>query len=62
MTSVSAGIDPHRRFLYAATRLMNGNFTEDALLDVDGTIAGGHAEVSLLYGRPPRGDSLEEPR
>ena len=41
---------------------MNGNFTEDALLGVDGTIAGGHAEVSLLYGRPPRGDSLEEPR
>src|SRR5690606_34716810 len=32
------GIDPHRRFLYAATRLTNGNFTEDALLDVDGTI------------------------
>src|SRR5690606_15483760 len=28
-------------------------FTEDALLDVDGTIARGHEEIAKLYGRPP---------
>lgn len=27
-------------------------FTEDALLDVDGTIATGHAEIAKLYERP----------
>jgi len=27
-------------------------FTEDALLDVDGTIARGHAEIAKLYQRP----------
>src|SRR4051794_35345176 len=27
-------------------------FTEDALLDVDGTIAHGHAEIAKLYERP----------
>lgn len=27
-------------------------FTEDALLDVDGTIAKGHAEIAKLYQRP----------
>jgi hypothetical protein len=28
-------------------------FTEDALLDVDGTVARGHEEIGRLYGRPP---------
>jgi hypothetical protein len=32
-------------------------FTEDALLDVDGTIATGHAEIAALYGG---GDANEE--
>lgn len=34
-------------------------FTEDALLDVDGTIAHGHAEIDALYGGG--GDSQDEP-
>lgn len=29
---------------------LNEYFTEDALLDVDGTIARGHAEIAALYG------------
>lgn len=35
-------------------------FTEDALLDVDGTIARGHAEIAALY-QPPAGDEPAEP-
>src|SRR5690606_19041533 len=31
-------------------------FTEDALLDVDGTVAVGHAEIDALYGGGPRND------
>lgn len=31
-------------------------FTEDALLDVDGTVAVGHEEIDALYGGPPSGD------
>src|SRR5215207_7352506 len=27
-------------------------FTEDAILDVDGTVAKGHAEIGKLYERP----------
>jgi hypothetical protein len=44
--------------------LSNGNahemseyFTEDALLDVDGTVARGRAEIETLYGGGPRRDS-----
>ncbi|HWK53247.1 MAG TPA: nuclear transport factor 2 family protein [Hyphomicrobiales bacterium] len=35
-------------------------FTEDALLDVDGTIAHGHAEIAALYTRP-EGEAEPEP-
>ncbi len=35
-------------------------FTEDALLDVDGTIANGHAEIDALYG-PQEGAPEPEP-
>jgi hypothetical protein len=35
-------------------------FTEDALLDVDGTIAKGHAEIGKLYQRP-EGAAAPEP-
>lgn len=31
---------------------LSGYFTKDALLDVDSTIARGHAEISKLYQRP----------
>jgi len=31
---------------------LSGYFTEDALLDVDGTIARGHGEIAKLYQRP----------
>lgn len=31
-------------------------FTEDALLDVDGTVAVGHDEIDALYGGPPSDD------
>src|SRR5690606_30299174 len=37
-------------------------FTEDALLDVDGTIAVGHAEIDALYGSRPRDEEEETPR
>ena len=33
-------------------------FTEDAVLDVDGTIATGHEEIAALYGRSPE-ESVE---
>jgi hypothetical protein len=36
-------------------------FTEDAVLDVDGTIATGHEEIAALYGRPPEQDVQREP-
>jgi hypothetical protein len=36
-------------------------FTEDAVLDVDGTIATGHEEIAALYGRPPEQDVRREP-
>jgi hypothetical protein len=36
-------------------------FTEDAVLDVDGTVATGHAEIAALYGRPPEQDARREP-
>jgi hypothetical protein len=36
-------------------------FTEDALLDVDGTIAVGHAEIAALYGGPRRDAGAEPP-
>ena len=32
-------------------------FTEDALLDVDGVVAKGHAEIAKLYTRPAAGQS-----
>lgn len=35
-------------------------FTEDALLDVDGTVAVGHEEIDALYGRP-EAEEEEEP-
>ncbi len=35
-------------------------FTEDAMLDVDGTIATGHAEIDALYG-PQEGAPAPEP-
>lgn len=34
------------------SRALSEYFTEDALLDVDGTIANGHAEIAKLYERP----------
>jgi hypothetical protein len=38
-------------------------FTEDALLDVDGTVAVGHAEIDALYGGgQPRSDEGEADR
>jgi len=49
--------------------LANGNahelsdyFTEDALLDVDGTIARGHDEIDALYGRRPGEEPAAGPR
>ncbi len=35
-------------------------FTEDALLDVDGTVAVGHAEIDALYGAGPSRDGESE--
>lgn len=37
-------------------------FTEDALLDVDGTIARGHKEIAKLYERPQSAGSPEAQR
>ena len=37
-------------------------FTEDALLDVDGTIARGHEEIEALYRRPDPEDAPTGPR
>jgi hypothetical protein len=34
------------------SRALSEYFTEDALLDVDGTIANGHDEIAKLYARP----------
>lgn len=34
------------------SKALSEYFTEDALLDVDGTIARGHAEIAALYERP----------
>ena len=34
------------------SRALSDYFTEDALLDVDGTLAKGHAEIAKLYQRP----------
>ncbi|MEY4641816.1 MAG: hypothetical protein RLZZ227_1810 [Pseudomonadota bacterium] len=34
------------------TRALSEYFTEDALLDVDGMVATGHAEIAKLYERP----------
>ena len=36
-------------------------FTEDALLDVDGTVAKGHAEIAKLYQRPAPGPNEPAP-
>ena len=36
-------------------------FTEDALLDVDGTIAKGHAEIARLYQRPDAAAKKTQP-
>lgn len=35
-----------------ASRELSEYFTEDALLDVDGTVARGHAEIAALYSPP----------
>ena len=41
---------------------MSEYFTEDAMLDVDSTIANGRAEIEKLYGGPPPGDKKNEPK
>jgi hypothetical protein len=41
---------------------MSEYFTEDALLDVDGTIARGRAEIEKLYGGGPPRDASAGPR
>jgi hypothetical protein len=41
---------------------LSNYFTEDALLDVDGTIARGHAEIDALYGRRPGQETETGPR
>jgi hypothetical protein len=42
---------------------LSNYFTEDALLDVDGTVARGHEEIDALYGRRPDQDTAaQEPR
>ncbi|MCP5144603.1 MAG: nuclear transport factor 2 family protein [Gammaproteobacteria bacterium] len=42
--------------------VLSDYFTEDALLDVDGTIARGHGEIAKLYERPDDGESIEQTR
>ena len=37
------------------SKALSGYFTEDALLDVDGTVAHGHAEIAALYA-PAEGE------
>jgi hypothetical protein len=41
---------------------MSEYFTEDAMLDVDGTIAKGRAEIEKLYGGGPKRDANAGPR
>jgi ketosteroid isomerase-like protein len=41
---------------------MSEYFTDDAMLDVDGTIAKGRAEIEKLYGGGPRRDANAGPR
>jgi hypothetical protein len=43
------------------SRALSEYFTEDALLDVDGTIARGHAEIAALYGGGGGDDAEERP-
>ena len=38
------------------SRALSEYFTEDALLDVDGTVARGHAEIADLYSPPDRAE------
>jgi hypothetical protein len=38
------------------SRALSEYFTEDALLDVDGTIANGHEEIAALYSPPDRAE------
>ena len=42
------------------SHVLSEYFTEDALLDVDGTIAKGHEEIAALYQRP-ESDANSEP-
>jgi hypothetical protein len=39
---------------------LSNYFTEDALLDVDGTVARGHDEIDALYGRRPGDDAATD--
>ncbi len=39
------------------SKALSEYFTEDALLDVDGTVARGHAEIAALYTRPEGEDA-----
>jgi hypothetical protein len=39
------------------SKALSEYFTDDALLDVDGTIARGHAEIAALYARPEGEDA-----
>ena len=41
---------------------MSEYFTEDAMLDVDSTIANGRAEIEKLYGGPPPSAKKNEPK
>lgn len=41
---------------------LSDDFTEDAMLDVDGTIARGRAEIARLYGGGPARDANAAPR
>ncbi|HEX6993271.1 MAG TPA: nuclear transport factor 2 family protein [Gammaproteobacteria bacterium] len=57
------------RYYYDLARgeshVLSEYFTEDALLDVDGTIARGHEEIAALYQRPesePDRESAPRPR
>ncbi len=43
------------------SHVLSDYFTEDALLDVDGTIARGHAEIAALYGGSGESETGEAP-
>jgi ketosteroid isomerase-like protein len=44
-----------------ARHALSDYFTEDAVLDVDGTVATGHAEIGALYQRPDADEASEFP-